>query len=113
MTDLKTWKKALLIGVCMAFALAAPWIGGAAEKSSKAEEKKKVDHQKAFQIYKQKCLLCHDSVADPEKPGRTRDDWYLVIKTMHGYGLGLSPQEADLVIDLLYSLRGSIEKDPG
>ncbi|HHP7234905.1 MAG TPA: hypothetical protein ACFCUC_09770, partial [Desulfobacterales bacterium] len=29
-----------------------------------ADEKKMVEHQKAFAIYQQKCLSCHDSVAD-------------------------------------------------
>lgn len=113
MSNGKAWKKALLVGACLVLALVIAGVGFTAEKPSKASEKKKIDHMKAFQIYKQKCLLCHDSVADPEKPGHTRDEWLLVIKTMHGYGLGLSPEETELVTDLLYSLRGGTEKDPG
>jgi hypothetical protein len=109
----KIWKRLILVSVCLVFAFVTAGIATSAEKSSKAAETKKVDHMKAFKVYKQKCLLCHDSVADPEKPGRTRDDWILVIKTMHGYGLGLTPKETEQVADLLYSLRRGKEKDPG
>jgi hypothetical protein len=73
----------------------------------------KVDHMKAWKVYTAKCLNCHDSVADPEKPGRTRDDWRLVVTIMHGYGIGLSDAEADLVTNLLYDLRRGIEREPG
>ncbi|MEW6139022.1 MAG: cytochrome c [Thermodesulfobacteriota bacterium] len=107
------WKKVVLVSICAILGLAGVGLGITAEKPLKQAEKRKVDHLKAFQIYKQKCLLCHDSVADPEKPGRTRDDWLLVVKTMHGYGLGLSPEETELVTELLYSLRAGMEKDPG
>ena len=51
--------------------------------------------------------------ADPEKPGRTRDDWHLVVNIMHGYGLGLTDEEANLITDLLYDLRRGIEREPG
>ena len=78
-----------------------------------ADEKKMVEHQKAFAIYQQKCLSCHDSVADPEKPGRTRDDWFLVVNIMHDYGLNLTDQEAAAIVDLLYDLRQGIEKEAG
>ncbi len=74
---------------------------------------KKVMHGEAFKVYQQKCLGCHDSVADPEKPGRTRDEWHLSVKVMHGYGLGLSDQESEMIIDLLYDLRSGIEKEAG
>jgi hypothetical protein len=69
--------------------------------------------QKAFEVYKQKCLGCHDSVADPEKPGRTRDDWHLVVNVMHGYGLELTNEESEMIIDLLYDLRKGLEKEAG
>lgn len=78
----------------------------------KAKEKKMAD-QKAFEVYKQKCLGCHDSVADPEKPGRTRDDWHLVVNVMHGYGLELTNEESEIIIDLLYDLRKGLEKEAG
>jgi hypothetical protein len=75
--------------------------------------KKKTEYQKAFALYQKKCLNCHDSVADPEKPGRTRDDWFLVVNVMHGYGLDLSNQEAEAITDLLYELRKGLEKQAG
>jgi hypothetical protein len=74
---------------------------------------KRVADQKAFELYKQKCLGCHDSVADPEKPGRTRDDWHLVVNVMHGYGLELTNDESEMIIDLLYDLRKGLEKEAG
>ncbi len=40
------------------------------------------------------CVSCHDSVADPEKLGFTRDTWYLIINIMHKNGLeSLSDEE--------------------
>jgi hypothetical protein len=80
----------------------------AADKSGK-----KVMHAKAFKVYEKNCLGCHDSVADPEKPGRTRDDWHLVVNVMHGYGLDLTNEDSELIIDLLYDLRKGIEKEAG
>jgi hypothetical protein len=85
--------------------LHSPWVA--------AGEKKMIEHQKAFGVYQQKCLSCHDSVADPEKPGRTRDDWFLVVNIMHDYGLNLTDQEAAAIVDLLYDLRQGIEKEAG
>lgn len=82
-------------------------------KASSKEEKKKIEHKKAFAIYQKKCLGCHDSVADPEKPGKTRDDWHLVVNVMHGYGLDLTPQEDEAITELLYQLRKGLEKDAG
>jgi hypothetical protein len=75
--------------------------------------KKKINHMKAFQLHNKKCLSCHISVADPERPGRTRDDWHIVINLMHGYGLDLTKQEAEALTDFLYELRQGIEKDAG
>lgn len=69
--------------------------------------------QNAFKVYQQKCLGCHDSVADPEKPGRTRDDWHLVIQVMHGNGLDLNIEESNQIIDLLYNLRKGMEREAG
>jgi mono/diheme cytochrome c family protein len=100
----------VLVGmiVCTAAVLMllhSPWVA--------ADEKKKGEYKKAFSIYQKKCINCHDSVADPEKPGRTRDDWFLVVNVMHGYGFELTDQEARAITDLLYDLRAGLEKDPG
>jgi hypothetical protein len=81
----------------------------AAEKA----KAKKMDHLKAYQMYQQKCLGCHVSVANPELPGRTRDDWHLVVNVMHGYGMDLSLEESEMIIDLLYDLRKGLEREAG
>jgi hypothetical protein len=78
-----------------------------------AESGKKMMHAKAYTLYQSKCLGCHISVADPEKPGRTRDDWHLVVQVMHGYGLDLTDAEGDMIIDLLYDLRKGMEREAG
>ena len=69
--------------------------------------------QKAHAVFVKKCLDCHVSVADPERPGRTRDDWHLVVNIMHGYGMDLTDQESAMIVDLLYSLRRGMEREPG
>jgi hypothetical protein len=74
---------------------------------------KKMMHEKAYSLYQSKCLGCHVSVADPEKAGRTRDDWHLVVQVMHGYGLDLTAEESDMIIDLLYDLRRGMEREAG
>jgi hypothetical protein len=106
-------RKICLVVLCVLFLAYGALFALAETQKPSAKDKKKIDHKKAFVVYKQKCLQCHDSVADPEKPGRTRDEWLLVIKTMHGYGLGLTAQETELVSGLLYDLRRGMEKDPG
>ena len=77
------------------------------------QSQKSMAHEKAFALYAKKCLGCHDSVADPEKPGRTRDDWHLVVNVMHEYGMDLSADEAEMIIDLLYDLRKGMEREAG
>jgi uncharacterized protein YpuA (DUF1002 family) len=52
-------------------------------------------------------------VADPEKPGRTRDDWHIVVNVMHDYGLEMTNEESDMIIDLLYKLRRGMEREAG
>ncbi|MGD1970582.1 MAG: cytochrome c [Desulfobacterales bacterium] len=74
---------------------------------------KNMDRMKAYQVYQAKCTGCHDSVANPELPGRTRDDWHLVVNVMHGYGLGLSTEDSEMIIDLLYQLRKGLEREAG
>ena len=74
---------------------------------------KSMDHMKAYKVYQQKCTGCHDSVANPEQPGRTRDDWHLVANVMHGYGLEISMEEREMIIDLLYDLRKGLEREAG
>lgn len=74
---------------------------------------KPVDKQYEFAVFKKHCTQCHNSVADPERPGKTRDEWYAVINLMEGHGLNISQGEADMIVDLLYGLRRGIEENPG
>jgi hypothetical protein len=78
-----------------------------------AKSAKKMMHEKAYVLYQSKCLGCHISVADPEKAGRTRDDWHLVVQVMHGYGIDLTDAESEMIIDLLYDLRRGMEREAG
>jgi mono/diheme cytochrome c family protein len=102
----------LILTICVICAVGVLLVlqtsGAAAGGKSKRQAQ-----QNAFKVYQQKCLGCHDSVADPEKPGRTRDDWHLVVQVMHGYGLDLSTEESGAIIDLLYDLRKGMEREAG
>lgn len=100
-------------GVSLCALVTCLWLAGTAAMADEKAQKKVLDQKKAFAIYQQKCLSCHDSVADPEKDGRTRDDWHLVVNVMHGYGMDLTDAEAEAITDLLYELRHGIEKEAG
>ena len=78
-----------------------------------AKSGKKMMHEKAYALCQSKCLGCHISVADPEKAGRTLDDWHLVVQVMHGYGIDLTDDESEMIIDLLYDLRRGMEREAG
>ena len=78
-----------------------------------AKAGKKADFENAFKVYTQKCNGCHVSVADPEKPGRTRDDWHIVVNVMHDYGMKLTHEESEMISDLLYKLRRGMEREAG
>jgi len=118
MKRLFTWKNILLGLTAIAFLT-----GGVLLVDSKtnamqaatilAKAGKNAEFEKAFKLYSQKCNGCHVSVADPERPGRTRDDWHIVVNVMHDYGLELTNDESELIIDLLYRLRRGIEREAG
>ena len=67
----------------------------------------------AYEVFKQKCLACHDNIADPERPGKTRDGWTIVVKYMGDHYVDLNDQEASQIINLLYAIRKGLEKEPG
>jgi hypothetical protein len=113
MVDRSFVKRVLPVLVGVAFLLVGMVFAAEKGKGTTPESRKKIDHKKAFAVYKQKCLQCHESVADPERPGRTQDDWLLVLKTMHGYGLDLTPEETELIGGYLYDLRKGMEKEAG
>jgi len=98
----------VLIGLMAAIAFLVVFTGYAAQPGTK-----KLDYSKAYEVFNQKCTGCHASVADPEKPGKTRDDWHLVVNVMHGYGLDLTAEQSEMIIDLLYDLRKGMEKEAG
>jgi hypothetical protein len=118
MKQKKYWRVILLVLVCGAFLLGgilmqeSVTIAGEKTKIA-AKSAKKKGQVKAFKVYQKKCLGCHDSVADPEKPGRTRDDWHLIVNVMHDYGLDLSTDQGEQIIDLLYELRRGLEREAG
>ena len=68
---------------------------------------------KAYQLIVQKCTGCHVSVVDPERPGKTRDEWYAVVRLMQAHGFQLTDQETESIVDHLYAVRRGIEKTPG
>lgn len=108
---LKTGKKwGLGIIVLSAFLAIALMQSDGIAKSDKATHGAQ---QAAYKLYQNKCTGCHDSVADPEKPGRTRDEWHLVVNIMHGRGMEMTEEQSDMIVDLLYALRKGMEKDPG
>lgn len=68
-----------------------------------------------YALHNQHCLGCHDSVADPEKPGFTRDTWFLILNVMHDkYGMKeLSADDKAQLVDYLYTIRKGIEREAG
>ena len=118
MRQLFNWKNILLGLTAIAFLAGGMLIvdskGFAGQDSmTLAKAGNKTDFGKAFKVYTKKCNGCHVSVADPEKPGRTRDDWHIVVNVMHDYGLDLTSEESELIIDLLYKLRRGMEREAG
>jgi len=118
MKRLFNWKNILLGLTAIAFLAAGMLMvdsTGIAMQATTALAKagKTTDFRKAYEVYSQKCTSCHVSVADPEKPGRTRDDWLIVVNVMHDFGLDLTNDESDLIIDLLYKLRRGMEREAG
>jgi heterodisulfide reductase subunit B len=69
--------------------------------------------QVEYAVFNKHCTQCHVSVADPERPGKTRDEWYATINLMEGHGLGISQEDADMIVDLLFNLRRGVEDTPG
>lgn len=72
-----------------------------------------VELKLGYATFSKHCTGCHVSVADPERPGKTRDEWYRVVRLMKEHGLRLSEEESDQIVDLLFALRRGMEKDPG
>jgi len=113
---------AVALSLAVASVTAAPTDSLAMDDSVKAEttaavvpnpDAKARAKEFEFAVFKKHCTQCHVSVADPERPGKTRDEWYAIINLMEGHGLRISQEEADMIVDLLFSLRRGIEDTPG
>lgn len=104
MTTGSLWATLLLLAVAI-----APSSSAAGDKASKPGR----PSSKAYQLIEQKCTGCHVSVVDPERPGKTRDEWYAVVRLMQSHGFKLTDQETELIVDHLYAVRRGIEKTPG
>lgn len=110
-TGMKPVPAIVLGAILLLSAIILATSSGIAMQEVQASKKKM--HQEAYTVFQKKCLSCHVSVADPEKPGRTRDDWLMVVEIMHDYGFDLTPHESALITDLLYDLRRGMEKEAG
>lgn len=99
----------LVLGLA-AFALAMSDDLKKGKKTSAAQAQVQME---AYQLYEQKCLGCHVSIADPERPGKTRDGWTVIVKYMDKHYVDLSDAEAQKIIDLLFALRKGLEREPG
>ena len=117
----RIWVACLML-VCGGVAILAPadWRMGKLRQAWAGEPKVKSNpnaraeaKQNEFAVFQKHCIQCHNSVADPERPGKTRDEWYATINLMEGHGLDISQEEADMIVDLLYNLRRGMEQTPG
>jgi uncharacterized protein YxeA len=73
------------------------------------------EQMQGYALHNQYCLSCHDSVADPEKPGFTQDTWFLIINIMHEkYGMqSLPADDKGKLTEYLYTIRQGIEREAG
>jgi hypothetical protein len=108
-----TWKKLVWMLIGAGGLMFGFLMFGSNSVAMQEDKGKKMNYTKAYALYQQKCLGCHISVADPEKAGQTRDDWFLVVQKMQNHGLGLTDAESGTITDLLYNLRMGIEKEAG
>ena len=96
----------LVMTVVLGAMLAVPW-------GVRADDKKP-DLRRGYQLNKENCLGCHDSVANPEAGSKTRDDWHLIIDVMHKkFTKKLTNEEVETLIDYFYTIRKGVEKDAG
>ena len=112
-TQFKNGRTCLLIACLIGMLGLLLFLQGQSADAGDASKQKNLNRMQAYRVFQQKCLGCHVSVADPEQPGRTRDDWHLVVNVMHGYGLDLTFEESEMIIDLLYDLRKGLEREAG
>ncbi len=92
----------------MLIALFAFFVAGVSAMEAK-------DVAQGYALHNQHCLSCHDSIADPEKSGFTRDTWFLILNVMHDkYGMeSLSAEDKGKLVDYLYTIRKGMEREAG
>jgi len=96
-------KRIVALTLCMLFLLASSSFALSAKEQIKG-----------YSLNKKYCTVCHDSVADPEKVGHTRDTWHLIIQIMHKNGQEKIPAaDLDKLIDYFYSIRKGMEMEAG
>ena len=96
-------KKILISTLCLSAFLAA---------SAYAMDAK--DLREGYALSNKYCTGCHESVADPEKPGHTRDTWHLILNIMHQRGMEkLSAEDTAKLVDYFYAIRQGMERQPG
>lgn len=72
------------------------------------------EQMNGYKLNNKYCTSCHDSVADPEKTGFTRDTWHLILNNMHKHGLEkLSVEENGALVDYFYTIRKGHEREAG
>jgi len=100
-----------LLGVILSAILLSANYVLAMQKESPESYQKKLQCKSTYLLYENKCLACHESIADPERPGKTRDEWYIVVDIMHKYGLDLTEEETEKLTDFLFDLRKGVKSE--
>jgi hypothetical protein len=98
--------------ILSAFLLSGIYVFAMQKESSKGFQKK-MRLKSTYLLYENKCLGCHESIADPERPGKTRDEWYVVVNIMHKYGLDLTEGQTEMLTDFLFDLRKGVKSEFG
>jgi hypothetical protein len=60
-------------------------------------------HQRAYELFMQKCSLCHTPARSIHFPTETKEDWLRFLNRMHGRAKGtlLEPEDAQQLADFL------------
>lgn len=109
---MKNFLQILILSTILLFAVSG-FAMDASLGQSAAKNGQRASLEKSFQLYQSKCTACHEGVADPDKPGKTCDDWHIVIKLMHDYGLELTEEEETILVDYFFTIRKGVEAQAG
>jgi len=96
-------KRVVALTLCMLFLLASSSFALSAKEQITG-----------YSLNKKYCTVCHDSVADPEKPGHTRDTWHIIVNIMHKNGMEKIPAaDVNKLVDYFYKIRKGMEMEAG